>query len=245
MLEHNLQVGLIMETVFLSTGLACLIAAVIGGGLKAFGIELPIVQSVKRQVILGLLGCVLIFAAIEQHQSAVLERVDVPTSTHDDHANVPVAQPKPSEDSTPKKVVPNPAIIRAPSDAWKDPPPPVRMKNGMTINIPFWIERGAGLTWRETDSPTMMSLTEATNYCNQFAIAKWVWRVPYTTELEGLMNEPEGAKHQRPSSPRLWALVPGSSPSAPEGRQVVLNDKVPPGEDAGVLCVETSTYEPP
>jgi hypothetical protein len=91
--------------------------------------------------------------------------------------------------------------------------------------------------WRYRDNATMMSLTEASNYCYNLAAVKGGWRVPYTTELEGLMNEPKGDKHPRPSSPRLWMLVPGSSRSAPEGRQLVLDDKVPSGEDASVLCV--------
>jgi hypothetical protein len=52
-----------MSTTLLSAGLACLIAAVIGGGLKAFGVQIPVLQSLKRQVILGLLGIVLILVS--------------------------------------------------------------------------------------------------------------------------------------------------------------------------------------
>jgi hypothetical protein len=51
-----------METTLLTTGLVCLIAAIIGGGLKAFGIELPLVNSIPRQILLGGLGLVLVFA---------------------------------------------------------------------------------------------------------------------------------------------------------------------------------------
>lgn len=49
-----------METVLLSTGLACLIAAIVGGGLKAFGIEIPLLQSLTRQLLLGGLGVLLV-----------------------------------------------------------------------------------------------------------------------------------------------------------------------------------------
>lgn len=48
-----------MATTLLTTGLACLIAAIIGGGLKAFGIEIPALASRPRQVTLGALGFVL------------------------------------------------------------------------------------------------------------------------------------------------------------------------------------------
>ena len=48
-----------MHTTLLTTGLVCMIAAIIGGGLKAFGIEVPAFQSTRRQVVLGLFGLVL------------------------------------------------------------------------------------------------------------------------------------------------------------------------------------------
>jgi hypothetical protein len=45
-----------METTFLTVGIACLIAAVAGGGLRAFGLEIPVLNSVPRQLLLGILG---------------------------------------------------------------------------------------------------------------------------------------------------------------------------------------------
>lgn len=53
-----------METVLLSTGLACLIAAIVGGGLKAFGIEIPLLQSLTRQLLLGGLGVLLVVLSL-------------------------------------------------------------------------------------------------------------------------------------------------------------------------------------
>jgi hypothetical protein len=52
-----------MQQTLLITGLACLIAAIVGGGLKAFGLEIPILSSGIRQTALGLLGLILIVAA--------------------------------------------------------------------------------------------------------------------------------------------------------------------------------------
>ncbi len=49
-----------METVLLSAGIACLIAAIVGGGLKAFGIEIPMLQSLARQLLLGTFGTILV-----------------------------------------------------------------------------------------------------------------------------------------------------------------------------------------
>jgi hypothetical protein len=56
--------GFKMNESLLTVGLACLIAAVTGGGLKAFGIELPLIASFKRQLLIGLIGIGLIVGAI-------------------------------------------------------------------------------------------------------------------------------------------------------------------------------------
>lgn len=49
-----------MDNPFVVAGLACLIAAIVGGGLKAFGIEVPLLKSLTRQVVLGILGALLL-----------------------------------------------------------------------------------------------------------------------------------------------------------------------------------------
>jgi hypothetical protein len=43
-----------------SAGIACIIAAIVGGGLKAFGIEIPALNSIKRQLLLAGFGGLLI-----------------------------------------------------------------------------------------------------------------------------------------------------------------------------------------
>lgn len=45
-----------MSSTLLNVGLACIIAAIIGGGLKAFGLEIPILDSWKRQILLAIFG---------------------------------------------------------------------------------------------------------------------------------------------------------------------------------------------
>jgi hypothetical protein len=45
-----------MNTVLLSAGAACVIAAVVGGGLKAFEIEVPVISNFGRQVLLFVVG---------------------------------------------------------------------------------------------------------------------------------------------------------------------------------------------
>jgi hypothetical protein len=52
-----------MNTTLLSAGIVCVIAAIVGGGLKAFNIEIPALNSLRRQLMLGLLGLVLLVIA--------------------------------------------------------------------------------------------------------------------------------------------------------------------------------------
>jgi hypothetical protein len=52
-----------MGTTLLGAGIACMIAAIVGGGLKAFGIEIPVLASARRQLALGAFGALLLVAA--------------------------------------------------------------------------------------------------------------------------------------------------------------------------------------
>lgn len=52
-------------------GVAAILGALVGGGLKAFGVELPILASLQRQVVLGLTGLGLIVAGLLVRPAAV------------------------------------------------------------------------------------------------------------------------------------------------------------------------------
>jgi len=52
-----------LENTLLGAGIACVIGAIFGGGLKAFGVELPALSSVRRQSILGAFGAILILSS--------------------------------------------------------------------------------------------------------------------------------------------------------------------------------------
>lgn len=52
-----------MNTVLLTAGVVALMAAVIGGGLKAFNVEVPVLQSRGVRISLGALGVIFLVAA--------------------------------------------------------------------------------------------------------------------------------------------------------------------------------------
>jgi hypothetical protein len=52
-----------MTATLLLIGLVCVIAAITGGGCKVYEIDLPVIASGKRQIVLALLGIVLLGVA--------------------------------------------------------------------------------------------------------------------------------------------------------------------------------------
>jgi hypothetical protein len=60
---HVRRWGSHMNNTIVGFGIAAIAAAIVGGGLKAFGFELPIVSSAKRQAMLAAFGILLIVAA--------------------------------------------------------------------------------------------------------------------------------------------------------------------------------------
>jgi hypothetical protein len=53
-----------INTVLLSAGAACVIIAVVGGGASAFGVQIPLIESRPRQVLLFVLGVAFLAAAV-------------------------------------------------------------------------------------------------------------------------------------------------------------------------------------
>jgi hypothetical protein len=53
-----------VNEVLLTAGAAAVIIAVVGGGAKALGVEVPVLKSGRRQVALGLVGVVFLGAAV-------------------------------------------------------------------------------------------------------------------------------------------------------------------------------------
>ncbi len=53
-----------MDTLLVTLGIGCIVAAIVGGGLKlAGGWELPVINSLVRQFLLAAFGAVLLVAA--------------------------------------------------------------------------------------------------------------------------------------------------------------------------------------
>jgi hypothetical protein len=65
-----------MDKAFLAFGVACIIAAVVGGGFKGLGVEIPAIRTTRRQVLLALSGAILISAQQYSQWSDRIASVD-------------------------------------------------------------------------------------------------------------------------------------------------------------------------
>ena len=105
-----------MQSTFLTVGIACLIAAIVGGGLKAFGIEIPLLKSVPRQLLLGGFGAVLLilsFVVMPAKQNRTQPR-DVYTPPH----SVPTPSPGPEPAPVPHPPKFEPGFLREQFEAY-------------------------------------------------------------------------------------------------------------------------------
>jgi hypothetical protein len=77
-----------MNEVLLSAGVAAVILAIVGGGATAFGVEVPVIPSLRRQMVLGLAGVAFVAVAVglrEPENGGVVPsgRTATPVSTAD------------------------------------------------------------------------------------------------------------------------------------------------------------------
>jgi len=66
-----------VDNTLLGVGVGCIIAAIIGGGLKAFGMEIPLFNSIKRQALLGVFGLTLFTSSFILHNAEPTQRENV------------------------------------------------------------------------------------------------------------------------------------------------------------------------
>lgn len=80
-----------MTELLVSAGIACIIGAIVGGGLKAFGIELPVLQTLWRQLALAGFGGILLGIGILTPVGSSPRPGPTPTT-----APTPTAMPTPT-----------------------------------------------------------------------------------------------------------------------------------------------------
>ena len=117
----------LMNTTLLTSGIACVAAAIVGGGLKAFGMEIPALASTRRQLMLAGFGaCLVVAAAAVRDETSLSQKTpgkEVVTAPGNTNAAPGAAAKKdePSSAATPNgdsSQVPALRVLRvAPKDA--------------------------------------------------------------------------------------------------------------------------------
>lgn len=92
-----------MQNNLLVAGIACIIAALVGGGLRAFTIEIPLLSSVRRQIMLGIFGAVLLVLSFALWRKSESSASPVPTPHRNEASQTspgpsPPAQPPPIQE---------------------------------------------------------------------------------------------------------------------------------------------------
>jgi len=65
-----------MNETYFGLGIACIVAAIVGGGTKLFGYEIPVVDSLRRQLLLAGFGLALAGAASFSVWGPPLQRLE-------------------------------------------------------------------------------------------------------------------------------------------------------------------------
>jgi hypothetical protein len=72
-----------MDNKILGTGIACIIAAIVGGGLQLFGINIPVLNSIRRQLLLASFGALLVLWQVTPllHRTSTENKPPTPPAT--------------------------------------------------------------------------------------------------------------------------------------------------------------------
>jgi hypothetical protein len=154
-----------MNASILSVGIACVVAGIIGGGLKAFGIEIPLFQSTLRQVCLVIFGVVLIwigYASTSPKTAELSPRKDETPGT----SVKQVEPPLPSAQNAPRSV-PDARVAPIDKSAILPPKPPPE-ETPLTWTNPsdhvMWIVKAVAVATDEN---------EATDSCRRSRVSGW------------------------------------------------------------------------
>ena len=151
-----------MNVSIFSVGIACVIAAIIGGGLKAFGIEIPVLQSVRRQIALLVFGVILI-GANQLPKLESLKRTEqewgLGRSQTEERTDLPISPVQPAN----------------------------KPVTGLSLDELVWKQSSENLMWPKNAREIVKTKDDAISYCNESALGGFTdWHVPDYIQFAGL-----------------------------------------------------------
>jgi hypothetical protein len=201
-----------MNVAILSAGIACAIAGIVGGGLKAFGIEIPAFQSVRRQTLLFVFGVVLILIGLpiklglqpspsDSKTTATPEKPAATATTPPTSAPLPDASKRsePVTSAITKPMSSKEAGVEGDGVVWKDP------DTGL-----FWVTPHNGGAENFFVAFSTCRASRAGGYTN--------WQLPDHAQLQKLAESSHplfGSAHRKEIDNRIryvWVISPADSP---------------------------------
>ena len=200
-----------MNVPILSAGIACVIAAIVGGGMKALGAEIPTIQSTRRQLALGAFGVILIVGAFiidkpspKVPDNSVQSDRTVNASSSDIRPTPPA--PKPVIQPTPQPSHPSaqqptlaPPTPQPSHPSAQQPAPAVHTlssspnpSQGITAvhveqSTSTWIDTETGRMWPLLTTHIASSEAAAANYCRDLTLGGYHdWRLPTEQDVTDL-----------------------------------------------------------
>lgn len=261
-----------MNVPILSIGIACIIAAIVGGGMKALGAEIPTIASTRRQAILGIFGAALVLLAFNfdrmAQKPADSSKIAAPISSVDSNLSQKAAEPvlPKSEPSTPPisqkaaiQTQPNmsKALLQSQNPtpsatANTNPAPPAPVKKTAPSlkkpdpNLPLWVDSATGLMWWKVQARTPVSAAEAAKFCEKNTFyTDSDWRLPSYLQLEHLFRQKRAEAEIAHKNQTIWMT---NTLSSIDGGEISYSSvfSVPAGFYSGdvqiLLCVRDHVF---
>lgn len=75
--------GIAMENFIIGAGILCIIAALVGGGVTVAGGTIPVIKTIKRQILLGVFGAALLYVGLREREGEVTPPTTPPALEQD------------------------------------------------------------------------------------------------------------------------------------------------------------------
>jgi hypothetical protein len=190
-----------LNAAIFSAGIACLIAAIVGGGMKGLGLEIPAIQSGKRQAALAIVGLILMTIGLFPKWIETLgdkgdphvgpEHADTGVAPKENPSASPMGTPastNPASTSSSEKEAPKsqpPSQTKTPEAA---PPSETAQMEFEPGTADYWVDSETGLLWPRVVTRQFVDLpTDVQDDCQRFKLGgRSSWFAPHLDQVKSL-----------------------------------------------------------
>jgi hypothetical protein len=189
-----------LNAAIFSAGIACLIAAVVGGGMKGLGLEIPVIQSGKRQSALAIVGLILMMIGLFQQRIEALgdKGEKQAGSEHSDLGVNSAGKPSLGKNVTPASSTPastssskneaDKSQLQSQSKTSEPAHPSETVQMEFEQNTAdYWVDRETGLLWPRVAKMFVDFPTNVQDDCQGLNIGgRSSWLAPRLNQVKNL-----------------------------------------------------------